>query len=320
MRQPTAAAILRRIRQEEKCFALPPGRPVAAPFVHAKFLKRTYWRTVIMNSQTPKTIFITGSSSGLGRATAKLFASRGWKVFAAMRSPESERELVKLPRIELLRLDVTDLRQIESAASGAIEAGGVDVVFNNAGYGLAGPLEGTSDEQLVRIVNTNLMGTIRTTKAFIPHFREKRSGLFINTTSIGGLMTVPFNSLYHATKWALEGWSESMAFELNQLGIGMKVLEPGGMKTDFFARSFDVGRHDSYDTLVNKVMSVITDQTQMETYSTPEQIAEVVYEAATDGKDQLRYVAGADAKATYAGRLQLGDEGFRKAIRQQFFG
>src|SRR5204863_74032 len=82
----------------------------------------------------------------------------------------------------------------------------------------------------VRMVNTNLMGTIRTTKAFIPHFREKRSGLFINTTSIGGLITVPFNSIYHATKWALEGWSESMAFELNQFGIRMKILEPGGMK------------------------------------------------------------------------------------------
>ena len=117
--------------------------------------------------------------------------------------------------------------------------GGVDVVFNNAGYGMAGPLEGLTDEQMLRMVNTNLMGPIRTTKAFIPHFREKKAGLFINTTSIGGLITVPFNSMYHATKWALEGWSESMAFELNQLGIGMKILEPGGMKTDFFTRSFD---------------------------------------------------------------------------------
>ena len=112
----------------------------------------------------------------------------------------------------------------------------VDLVFNNAGYGMAGPLEGSTDEQIVRIVDTNLMGPIRTTKAFIPHFREKRAGMFINTTSIGGLITVPFNSLYHATKWALEGWSESMAFELNQLGIGMKTIEPGGMKTEDFAR------------------------------------------------------------------------------------
>jgi short-subunit dehydrogenase len=133
-------------------------------------------------------------------------------------------------------------------------------------------------------------------------------------------MTVPFNSIYHATKWALEGWSESMAFELNQFGIGMKVIEPGGMKTDFFSRSLDTGRHPAYDPLVDKVMSAITDPKQMATYSTPEQIAEVVYEAATDGKDQLRYVAGADAKAMYAMRLQMGDEAFRKVINQQFFG
>ena len=267
-----------------------------------------------------KTIFITGSSSGLGRATARLFASKGWKVIATMRNPDKEIELARIAGVVLLPLDVTSRQQIEAAAARAITGGGVDLVFNNAGYGMAGPLEGSTDEQIVRIVDTNLMGAIRTTKAFIPHFREKRTGMFINTTSIGGLMTVPFNSLYHATKWALEGWSESMAFEMNQLGIGMKTVEPGGMKTDFFTRSFEVGTHSDYDALVNKVMSIITDPKQMETYSTPEQIAEVVYEAATDGKDQLRYVAGPDAKATYAARLQLGDEAFRKALRQQFFG
>jgi NAD(P)-dependent dehydrogenase (short-subunit alcohol dehydrogenase family) len=273
-----------------------------------------------MSTGSPKTIFITGSSSGLGRATAKLFASQGWTVMATMRNPDKETELATLPRVALLPLDITDGRQIESAATRALAAGGVDVVFNNAGYGMSGPLEGLTDEQVLRMVNTNLLGAIRTTKAFIPHFREKRAGLFINTTSIGGLMTVPFNSIYHATKWALEGWSESMAFELSQFGVGMKIVEPGGMKTDFFTRSLDVGRHVAYDALVDRVMSAITDPKQMDTYSTPAQIAEVVYEAATDGKDQLRYVAGADAKATYAARLQLGDEAFRKSIAQQFFG
>jgi NAD(P)-dependent dehydrogenase (short-subunit alcohol dehydrogenase family) len=270
--------------------------------------------------QGPRTIFITGSSSGLGRAAAKLFAARGWKVVATMRNPETENELTDLPEVVLLPLDITDQAQIERAAAKAVIGGGVDVVFNNAGYGMAGPLEGLTDEQILRMVSTNLMGAIRTTKAFIPHFREKRAGLFINTTSIGGLITVPFNSIYHATKWALEGWSESMAFELNELGIGMKTVSPGGMKTDFFTRSLDTGRHPAYDALVDRVMSAITDPKQLETYSTPEQIAEVVYEAATDGKDQLRYVAGADAKATYAARLQMGAEAFHKAIRQRFFG
>jgi NAD(P)-dependent dehydrogenase (short-subunit alcohol dehydrogenase family) len=220
----------------------------------------------------------------------------------------------------LLQLDVTDSNQIKETVDKAVAMGGVDVVFNNAGYGMAGPLEGLTDEQMVRMVDTNMMGAIRTTKAFLSYFREKGGGLFINTTSIGGLITVPFNSLYHATKWALEGWSESMAFELKQFGIGLKIVEPGGMKTDFFTRSFDTGRHQAYDKLVEKVMSVITDPGQMETYSSPAQIAEVVYEAATDGNDQLRYVAGEDAKATYAMRLQIGDEAFRKAMNQQFFG
>jgi NAD(P)-dependent dehydrogenase (short-subunit alcohol dehydrogenase family) len=273
-----------------------------------------------VNTEGPGTIFITGTSSGLGRASAKLFSARGWTVIATMRTPSKETELAALPNVVLLALDITDQQQIAEAASRALGRGEVDVVFNNAGYGMAGPLEGVTDEQMLRMVHTNLMGPIRVTKAFTPYFREKRAGLFINTTSIGGLITVPLNSMYHATKWALEGWSEGMAFELSQFGIGLKIIEPGGMKTDFFTRSFDAGRHPAYDALVNQVMNAITDPKQMETYSTPEQIAEVVYEAATDGKDQLRYVAGADAKATYATRLQIGDEAFRKAIAQQFFG
>ena len=235
-----------------------------------------------------------------------------------MRDPRNEKELGKISGVTLMALDVTDPHEIESVAEQVVASGGTDVVFNNAGYGLGGVLEGLTDEHILRMVNTNMLGAIRTTRAFIPHFREKRAGLFINTTSIGGLLTVPFNSIYHATKWALEGWSESMAFELTQFGIGIKTVEPGGMRTDFFARSFDTGRHPAYDSLVNKVMGIITDPKQMATYSSPEQIAEVVYEAATDGKDQLRYVAGADAKAMYAMGLQLGDEAFRKVIAQQF--
>ena len=266
------------------------------------------------------TIFITGSSSGLGRAAAKLFASRGWTVIATMRSPDKESELATLRNVVLLALDITDLQQITRAATEATDHGEVDVVFNNAGYGMAGPLEGLTDDQMLRMVNANLMGPIRVTKAFTPYFRARHAGLFINTTSIGGLITVPFNSMYHATKWALEGWSEGMAFELSQFGIGMKIIEPGGMKTDFFTRSFDAGRHPDYDVLVSRVMNAITDPKEMAGYSTPEQIAEVVYEAATDGKDQLRYVAGADAQATYAMRLQLGAEAFRKAMAQRFFG
>jgi NAD(P)-dependent dehydrogenase (short-subunit alcohol dehydrogenase family) len=270
-------------------------------------------------STLQKTIVITGSSSGLGRAAAKLFANKGWKIIATMRSPEKEAELASIPDVKLMTLDTTDTAHIERVAKDVVAQGGVDIVFNNAGYGMAGPLEGFTDEQIVRMVDTNLMGAIRVTKAFVPYFRQKRAGLFINTTSIGGLIAVPFNSIYHATKWALEGWSESMSFELGQFGIGMKTVSPGGMRTDFFTRSFDTGKHEAYDSLVDNVMDVIKDPKQMATYSSPEDIAEVVYEAATDGKDQLRYVAGEDAKATYAMRLKVGDEAFRKGIAQRFF-
>jgi NAD(P)-dependent dehydrogenase (short-subunit alcohol dehydrogenase family) len=271
---------------------------------------------------TRRTIFITGTSSGLGRASAKLFAAQGWRVIATMRERDAQKEaeLNELECVTVIPLDVTDPAQITDTAAKVVAAGGVDVVFNNAGYGMAGPLEGLTDEQVVRMVNTNMMGPIRVTKAFVPHFRASRGGLFINTTSIGGLIAVPFNSIYHATKWGLEGFCESMAFELKRFGIGMKMIEPGGMKTDFFTRSFDTARLEAYDALVDRVMGAITDPKAMSAYSTPAQIAEVVYEAATDGRDQLRYVAGADARATYATRRLIGDEAFRKAMDEQFFG
>lgn len=267
-----------------------------------------------------KRIFITGSSTGLGRAAAILFADKGWDVIATMRKPENETELGQRDNIHLLPLDVTNTDQIKSTVAAAVAMGKIDVVFNNAGYGLAGPFEGASDDQIIRQLNTNLLGVMRVTKEFIPHLRAQKSGLFISTTSIGGLIAFPFNSVYHATKWALEGWSESMAFELKPFGIGIKTVSPGGIITDFISRSLDVTSHEAYADMMQKVLAMFSDPERQKNYSTAEQIAEVVYEAATDGKDQLRYVAGADAKAMYEQRLAVGDEAFRKGIEQMFLG
>lgn len=269
---------------------------------------------------TTNTIFITGCSTGLGRATVELFSKRGWKVIATMRSPEKETQLGALPGVTLLPLDVTRPEQITAAAKRALELGPVDVVLNNAGYGLAGPLEGTTDEQLVAQIDTNLLGVIRTTQAFIPHFRERGAGVFIATTSIGGLAAFPFNSVYHATKWALQGWSESLAFELGKFGILVKTVAPGGIHTDFAGRSLVLTQHPAYTTLVNKVLSVFQDPARRAGGSSAEQIAEVVWEAATDGKDQVTYVAGEDAKAMYAQRLAAGIEAFRHGIARAFMG
>ncbi|MFP3833746.1 SDR family oxidoreductase [Chryseobacterium sp. SIMBA_028] len=263
-----------------------------------------------------KTIFITGASTGLGKATAQLFQSKGWNVIATMRNPEAETELASLENVTLLPLDVTNPAQIQSTVKKSLELGNVDVVFNNAGYGLIGPLEALSDDQIVKQLNTNLLGVIRVTQAFIPYFRERENGTFISTTSIGGLIAFPLGSTYHATKWALEGWSESMAFELNKFGIDIKTVSPGGIKTDFVSRSLDSATSPAYEEMINSLYSSM--EGMMEAASTPAQIAEVVYEAATDGKKKLRYVAGEDAKLLYAQRLELGDEAFRDQLGKQF--
>jgi NAD(P)-dependent dehydrogenase (short-subunit alcohol dehydrogenase family) len=262
-----------------------------------------------------KTIFITGASTGLGKATAKLFAAKGWQVIATMRNPANEKELNVIKNITLLPLDVTNLAQIKETTQKAIAMGNIDVVFNNAGYGLMGPLESTTDEQVTKQINTNLLGVIRVTQAFIPYFREKQSGLFITTTSIGGHIAYPFSSLYHATKWALEGWSESMAFELKKIGVAIKTVAPGAIQTDYLSRSAEYTKHPVYDKWVDQLFSKV----DKKLFTPAEQIAEVVFEAAIDGKDQLRYIAGEDAKAQYAYRNQVGDEAFRKNMEQIFF-
>lgn len=265
-----------------------------------------------------KTIFITGASTGLGKATAKLFQARGWNVIATMRNPEKETELRQLPNVTILPLDVTNLEQIKSTVTKAIELHNIDVVFNNAGYGLMGAMEALTDDQIARQLNTNLLGVLHTTHAFIPHFREKRSGVFISTTSIGGLFAFPLHSIYHASKFAIEGWSESMSFELGVHNISIKTVAPGGIATDFIGRSLDRNTHPAYQEIEDKLYAVVDGM--MSAASSPEQIAEVVYEAATDGKDQVRYVAGADATALYARRLEIGNEAFRQEIQKQILG
>ncbi|HEY9046402.1 MAG TPA: SDR family oxidoreductase [Ohtaekwangia sp.] len=266
-----------------------------------------------------KTIFITGASSGLGKATARLFASKGWKVIATMRNPKKETELNSLDNIHILELDVTNEASIQKAADAAISIGPINVIFNNAGYGLTGPLEAYTEEQITRQFATNVLGVIRVTKVLLPHLRQNKGGLILNTTSIGGLVAFPFSSIYHATKWAIEGWSESMSFELAMHGIKIKTISPGGIATDFMSRSLDIGNHDAYTSLFNKWLASFNNADSPLQFSSPDSIAQVVYDAAIDDKDQLRYLAGTDAIATYNNRLKVGAEDFRRSITKGLF-
>jgi NAD(P)-dependent dehydrogenase (short-subunit alcohol dehydrogenase family) len=263
-----------------------------------------------------KTILITGASSGLGRATAKLFAAKGWQVIATMRSPEKNTELGKIQNIHLLQLDVTDGEQTVHIAEKIMARFEVDVIFNNAGYGLIGPLEAATDQQLVRQFETNVIGVIRLIRAFTPYFRGKGKGLFITTTSIAGVIGLPLTAVYCATKWALEGLTESLSFELNELGIGIKTVAPGGIRTEFTGRSLDMTTHEAYREMTQKLYASFDPQQ----FTSPELIAEVVFEAATDDKKQLRYVAGADAIATAARQADIGRELFHRESEAYYFG
>lgn len=263
-----------------------------------------------------KTIFITGASSGLGKATSKLFQSKGWNVIATMRNPEKETELSELPNITLLPFDVTNVEQIEATVKEITSQQTIDVVFNNAGYGLVGALESYSDDQITSQINTNLTGVLRVIKAFLPHFKEKRSGLFITTTSVCGFSSNPLSPVYNATKWALEGFSESISYDLALFNIGVKTVAPGGIKSDFM-KGMVATTDGDYEILNQRLGELFSDGTLIE-FTESEKIAEVVFEAATDGKDQLRYLAGNDAVKISNERENKGRENFRRDLTRLF--
>jgi short-subunit dehydrogenase len=245
-----------------------------------------------------KTIIITGASSGIGKETAKLFQSKGWNVVATMRNPEMETELNKLNNVLVTRLDVLDLDSIEKAIQlGLQKFSKIDVLLNNAGYGAYGPLESFPRERILRQFNTNVIGLLDVTRAMLPHFRQNNSGIIINVSSMGGKITFPLGSLYHGTKFAVEGISESLRYEVEQFGGKVKIVEPGAIATDFAGRSFDFNHNENlveYQNIVTKIMTAFP--SMMKNASSAKIVTTVIYEAATDGKNKLRYMAGNDAK------------------------
>ena len=268
-----------------------------------------------------KTIVVTGSSSGIGKAATKTFAARGWQVAATIRNPDIETELSAIDHVKCYPLDVTDQDSIDRTAREILnDFERVDVVLNNAGYALSGVFEAATRAQIRRQFETNVFGLMEVTRAFLPHFRANSAGIYINVSSLGGRITYPFTSLYHSTKWAVEGFSESLAFELGELGIQVKLIEPGLVATDFSGRSMDFAMPDQlpdYLPAAQKFMAVQANSGRVP--ATAEQIAEGIFEAATDGKNQLRYLLG-DAPQTYHLRMQVGDETFIAEMRRRFFG
>ena len=267
-----------------------------------------------------KTVFITGSSSGFGRETVKLFQNKGWNVVATMRSPEKDTELATLDNVLLVQLDVTDKQSIAEAINKGIEKfGRIDVLVNNAGFGAIGAMEAASDETIRKQFDVNLFGLIDVIKAVLPGMRKNRAGTIINISSMGGRISIPFGTLYHGTKWALEGVTEALQYELDPLGIRLKIIEPGSYRTNFSGASMDyfgAGEFSEYKEIFDKFMEAV--KTPGRGNPQLSEVSETIYTAATDDSEQLRYIVGADAVMMIQTKLEKGDLAYKKMITERF--
>lgn len=267
-----------------------------------------------------KTILITGSSSGIGKATAKYFAQRKWNVVATMRSPEQETELTEWKNVLVTRLDVEDKDSIdESLGKGMERFNRIDVLLNNAGYGTMGIFEAATEERIRKLFEVNVFGVMNVTKAILPHFRRNDGGMIMNMSSMGGRITFPSMSLYHASKFAVEGFTEALYYELTSQNIQVKLIEPGAVDTDFGRRPsefyFDESLTDynEYNNGVRLAALLKSGNTKM---TSPEDVAKVVFQAAADDSSQLRYIVGEDAKNLINLREKTGDQVFINQLRQ----
>ncbi|MCU0571160.1 MAG: SDR family oxidoreductase [Oculatellaceae cyanobacterium Prado106] len=235
-----------------------------------------------------KTVLITGASSGIGEATAKYFLQKGWNVAATMRSPTPAGNWTKVDQVICPQLDLTRPETIKSAVRETIEQfGRIDVLVNNAGYALMGPLGGVTPEQFDRQFQTNVFGLVSTIQTVLPIMRQQGSGTLVNVASIGGRLAFPLASSYHATKWAVEGLSEALRYELRQFNIQVKIIEPGGIRTRFIHQGSAWASHPKYDDLIESVKQF--SENLNDSLPGSEGVAKTIYRAATDRSHRLRY-------------------------------
>lgn len=260
-----------------------------------------------------KTILITGASSGLGKATAQYFAAAGWRVAATMRTPEKETTLTNIANIRVFKMDVTNPASITTAVADAIAAfGQIDVVLNNAGVGRYGALELSSEADINDSWQTNVKGVVNVIRGVLPHFRANKSGMFINVGSAMGLTTtMPLLSLYHMTKYALEGLTEGLYYELKPLNIDVRMIEPGGFPSEFnnglvFNRRDDMAEYNAVTDKIEHLMANYNDLP----LGTVEEIVEVIYALSERKSTQFRTVIGTAANELITRRKSATDEAF----------
>jgi len=260
---------------------------------------------------------VTGSSTGNGFETSLMLAKNGFYTYATMRNLDKSKNLaditknVNLP-LEVLQLDVTD----DKSVADAIDVIGnrhrtIDILVNNAGYEHHGAVEDLSMEEIKAQFETNFFGAVRVMKAVLPMMRKQRSGTIVNVSSIGGIIGVPLNSAYVGSKFALEGFSESMKYELEDFGIRIILIEPGAVKTNYLENSKQalkaIDAVSPYAEFSKKISEVVRERFKEGSSSSPKQVAEVILSAIKSEKPDTRYLVGNDAIAIKERRRDSSD-------------
>jgi len=276
-------------------------------------------------SNTQKVAVVTGSSRGIGFETSKVLARNGFLTYATMRNPQKGNSFIdiveqeKIP-LKTIQLDVTDDASVYDAIQSIIsQSGRIDVLINNAGYGLAGAFEDLTVDEIKQQYETNFFGVVRVTQAVLPTMRKQKSGKIVNMSSAAGRFGFPGSSAYISTKFSLEGLSESMAYELDPFGIEVILVEPGVIKTDF---EFHVAKKSQeasspYSSMTKKMEDVFTKLMEQNS-SPPSLVANVVLEAVTSKNSKFRYLAGKDVENWIDQKKNLSDSEFFNMMKQSF--
>jgi NAD(P)-dependent dehydrogenase (short-subunit alcohol dehydrogenase family) len=276
------------------------------------------------SSSNQKVAVVTGSSTGIGYETSLILARNGFLTYATMRnlnkseSIESITTKENLP-IHIKQLDVTDDTSVKNAVEAiSSETGRIDLLVNNAGYGLNGAFEDLAMDEIKAQYETNLFGLIRTTQAVLPIMRRQKSGTVINISSGVGRFGLPGSSAYVSTKFAVEGLSESMSYELEPFGIKVVLVEPGVIKTNFvdgmvIARKSQDPK-SPYSQIIQKMVTGLEEM--MKNGSSPDLVAKVVLNAAINENPSLRYLAGNDVEQLLESKRKMPDEEFYKMMKQ----
>lgn len=271
---------------------------------------------------------ITGCSSGIGYETSILLAKNGFKTYATMRNVEKGDKLKDIAEkenldLKIIKLDVTDDYSIKNAINEIIqETSRIDILVNNAGNNIAGTVEDLSIEEFKEQFETNFFGLVRVTKAVLPIMRNQNSGIIVNLSSIVGKMAIPLNSAYTSSKFAVEGFSESVRYELEDFGIKVILIEPGVIKSNFYenikmSKNSLTDPNSPYQPITQKIFEAFLSMIQ---YAFPAKIvADVILEAVTSDNPKIRYAVGDDAKSITEAKKRLSDKEFENWVKEGFF-